>query len=72
MELKDFDPLDPNRHYKRVSKVLGVSTRIHNLALKKRISVKVETKEERIAKILVSWKNVILINRFDSVSFDSN
>ena len=53
MDLKSFDPLDPDRHYKRLTKIIGVSRRIQRLALKKRRSVKIESKGEKIEKILV-------------------
>lgn len=50
-----MDPNDPDRHLKRLAHVMGVSKRIQSLALKKRRSVKVETKEELTEKILVTW-----------------
>lgn len=49
-----FDPNDPDRHLKYLEKAVGVSARIKNLTQKKRKSLKIETKEEQIEKILVS------------------
>lgn len=45
----------PNRNLKRVEITVGVSARIQKLALKKRGSLKIESKEERNEKILVSF-----------------
>lgn len=49
-----FDPNDPDRHLKYLEKAVGVSARIKNLTQKKRKSLKIETKEEQVEKILVS------------------
>lgn len=49
-----MDPDDPERFKKNVEATVAVSTRIHRLAVKKRGSLKIESKEERIEKILVS------------------
>lgn len=54
MDPQDFDPDDPDRHLKRLGNVIGVSNRIKKLTSKKRQSLKLETKEEKIEKILVS------------------
>lgn len=53
MEGKEFDDDDPNRYLKRIHKIVGVSGRIQNLVLKRRSSIKSETKEEREERILV-------------------
>lgn len=54
MNFENFDPLDPDRHLKRLSRIIGISARIQSLASRKRKSVKLETEEERVAKVLVS------------------
>lgn len=54
MDFTDFDPLDPERNLKRLNKTVGVSVRIQKLTTNKRRSIKIETKEEKIEKILVS------------------
>lgn len=54
MEPKDQGPKDPDRYYHRISKALGVSTRIQAMAVKKRKTFKLETKEQTLEKILVS------------------
>lgn len=56
MEGKDYDENDPNRHLRRIQKIVGVSGRIQTLALKRRQSNKVETKEEKEERILVRKK----------------
>lgn len=53
--MENFETIDPDRHLKRLTKLVGISHRIQALALKKRRSIRTETKEERIAKILVSF-----------------
>lgn len=53
MEQKDFDANDPDRHLKRIHKVVGVSGRIQSLATKRRKSIVLETKEEKQERILV-------------------
>lgn len=57
---KYFDENDPDRHLKRIHKVVGVSGRIQLLATKRRRSIKLETKEERDERILVNY----LIHQF--------
>jgi hypothetical protein len=56
MELKDFDPDDPDRHLKRLHKTFAVSARIASLASKRRKTIKIVTSGERLERILVSSK----------------
>ena len=54
MDLAFFDPDDPDRHLKRLQKVVGISNRIQKIASKRRKSLKVITKEQRVAETLVN------------------
>lgn len=53
MDAKDFNENDPDKHLKRIHKIVGVSQRIQSMATKRRQSVKLETKEEKEERILV-------------------
>ena len=50
---KEFEAHDPDRHLKRIHKVVGVSGRIQSLATRRRKSIRLETKEEKQERILV-------------------
>lgn len=63
MEQNYFDDNDPDRHLKRIHKVVGVSGRIQTLATKRRRIIKLETKEEKEERILV------IFLRFKSFDF---
>lgn len=54
MDLAFFDPDDPDRHLKRLQKVVGISNRIQKIASRRRKSLKVITKEQRVAVTLVN------------------
>lgn len=60
MEMNNFDPEDPNRHLKRLDKIIGVSAKIFNLTLQRRKTVHIESREERREKILASFKNNLI------------
>lgn len=53
MELKDYIEKDPDKHLKRVGVLGTVTKRVHNVALKRRQSIKIVTKEEELEKLLV-------------------
>lgn len=54
MDLAFFDPDDPDRHLKRLQKVVGISNRIQKIASKRKKSLIVITKEQRVAETLVN------------------
>ena len=54
--MSEEDLNDPERHYKRLQGVLSVSKRIQNLALRRRFSPPLITKEEKVEEILVKAK----------------
>jgi hypothetical protein len=56
--------VDPERNKKRVELALTVSTKIAQLAAKKRGSFKTETKEEREERTLVSFPSSKVFNFF--------
>jgi hypothetical protein len=53
MDPEMMDPNDPERFKKRVEMAVSVSARIQKMAIKKRGSVKIISKEERQLQILV-------------------
>ena len=55
MDSKISDENEQGRNLKRIHKIMGVSNRIQEMALKRRQSVREETKEEREERILVNF-----------------
>lgn len=55
MEAGDYDPLDPERHLKRINNIFGVSSKIQNLVLQKRSLPVLVSKEDKFEATLV-WK----------------
>lgn len=53
MDLRDYNQDDPERHRKRLQAVMDVSQKIQMLAMKRRSTVRLETREEQLARIMV-------------------
>ncbi|CRK87169.1 CLUMA_CG000977, isoform A [Clunio marinus] len=56
MDTNKYHPDDPDRHLRRLSAIIGISTRVQALAMKKRKSVRIETREEKNEKIMKAAK----------------
>jgi hypothetical protein len=63
----DANENDPDRHLKKIQKIVGVSNRIQSMAAKRKQSIKLETKEEREERILVNFFKAFL--KFFRISF---
>ena len=61
MDMNDYNENDPERHKKRLNKVMGVSQAIVSMATKKRDSMKIFSPEEILEEILVSLLRFYLI-----------
>lgn len=58
MDRSDFDNDDPDRHLKRIHKLVGISTKIQMMAAKRRSTFQEESKEERDERILVFFQKL--------------
>lgn len=61
--------VDPERNMKRLQAIAGISNRIKKLSSKKRLVVKQETQEERLAKLLVRMRQLPLLASLTSTEF---